>query len=75
MLADIQAAMRAIEDARRTVLCTPDMEARVQTVVDSFGWGGLVHVRTSPHVPEGTAYIIDAPSKSIRKIVGIGDTP
>jgi hypothetical protein len=75
MLADMVAAYKRLDAARRIVLCTPDMEARVQTVVDSFGWGGLIHVRTSEHVPEGTAYVIDEPSKSILKIVAIGDVP
>jgi hypothetical protein len=79
------AAMRRIEAAqrRRILLCTPDTEARMTAAVDFYSLGGLVTVRASEHVPEGTAYVIDCPEVAtedddalaarFRKIVGIGD--
>jgi hypothetical protein len=86
-LAEMQAALRRIEAAqrRRIVLCTPDTEARLQAAVDFYGLSGKVTVRTSEHVPEGTAYVINCPegdqdeddataAGGFLKIVGIGDS-
>jgi hypothetical protein len=85
-LAEMQAAMRRIEVTlrRRIVLCAPDTEARLQAAVDAYSLGGLVTVRASEHVPEGTAYVINCPegdqdeddataAGGFLKIVGIGD--
>jgi hypothetical protein len=78
------AAMRRIEAAqrRRILLCTPDVEARMTAAVDFYSLGGLVTVRASEHVPEGTAYVIDCPegdqdeddatAAGFLKIVGLG---
>jgi hypothetical protein len=85
-LAEMQAALRRIEAARRRriVLCTPDTEARLEAAVDFYGLSGLVTVRASEHVPEGTAYVINCPEDDqdeddataaggYVKITGIGD--
>jgi hypothetical protein len=56
-------ALRRIEAARRRriVLCPPDTEDRLRAVVAFYGLSDLLTVRASEHVPEGAAYILDAP--------------
>jgi hypothetical protein len=80
MLAEMVAAYKRLDEARRIVLCPPDMEARAKAAVDSFAWAGLIDVQASEHVPEGVAYVIsqravhgDVVFDTIR--LDLGDTP
>jgi hypothetical protein len=59
MLTDIRFWAQIMDDARRTVLCSPDLESRIKGIVDSYGAGGFITVLASPYVPDDKVYIVN----------------
>lgn len=50
---------QVILDAKRTVMCNPDLESRCKGWVDARGVGHLVTVKASPWVPIDRVFVID----------------
>lgn len=47
------------DDARRTVVCSPDMESRVKGWVETRGLGGVFTVKASPVCPDDRVLLLD----------------
>lgn len=56
---DLRFWSQIIEDSRRTIMCSPDLESRVKCHLDALGVGGLHEVIASPMVPDGQIYVMD----------------
>ena len=59
VLTEVRFWAQVIGDARRTVLCPPDLESRIKGWVDARGMGGIIRVMASPFCPKGSIYVID----------------
>lgn len=56
---DIRFWSQVIEDGRRTVLCSPELESRIKTMVARLGVAGVVDVQVSPFVPDDQVFVAD----------------
>lgn len=45
--------------AERTVICSPENESRIKTMIDVLGLGNIVIVHVSPYMPDDRLYIVD----------------
>lgn len=59
MLTDIRFYEQVLLDARRTIICPPDLAAAVQAVVDQHGAGNLFTVLASAACPKHRLLLID----------------
>ncbi|MWA08705.1 hypothetical protein [Streptomyces sp. BA2] len=59
LLTDIRFYDQVLGDARRTILCPPDLVDSVKAVVEARDVGGLYQVKASPCCPEGRLIVID----------------
>jgi hypothetical protein len=59
VLTEIKFWAQIIGDAKRTVVCTPDLESRIKGWVDARGMDGVIKVRATPVCPEGQILIMD----------------
>ncbi|MFZ3473075.1 hypothetical protein ACODT3_10925 [Streptomyces sp. 4.24] len=59
MLMDVRFYEQVLLDARRTIVCPPDLAAGVQAAVEQYGAADLFTVRASPACPEGRLLLID----------------
>lgn len=57
-IVDLAFAEMMLERARRVVYCRPEHVDEVRALIDAHLMGGLVEVRPSPFLPDGTAAII-----------------
>ena len=58
-LTELRFWQQVIGDARRTVLCPPEMESRCKGYVDARGLGGVITVKASPVCPDDRLYVMD----------------
>lgn len=58
----LRSALMDLEESRRVVACRPEFEAGVRALVAELGAGGLVEVRPTPNLPDGTAALIFDPN-------------
>ena len=58
-LTELRFWQQVIGDARRTVLCPPEMESRCKCYVDARGLGGLITVVASRACPDDRLYVMD----------------
>jgi hypothetical protein len=61
-LTEVHFWAQVIGDAKRTVICSPDLESRVKGWVEARGMGGIITVQAGPFVPDNRLYIIDTPA-------------
>lgn len=59
MLTEVKFWAQVVNDAKRTVLCAPDLESRIKGLVDARGMGGIITVKASPAVPGDRLYVVD----------------
>lgn len=59
MLTEVRFWAQVIGDAKRTVVCNPDLESRIKGWVDARGMGGIIKVEPSPHAPMDRVFVID----------------
>lgn len=59
VLTEVQFWAQVMTDAKRTVLCSPDLESRLKGYVDARGMGGLITVVASPGCPDGQLFVVD----------------
>lgn len=59
LLDDVGAILEAISASRRTLLVSPELEDRVTEVVAMSWLSGLLTVKTSPNLSEGSVYLVD----------------
>lgn len=59
LLDDVGAILDAITASRRTLLVSPELEDRVTEVVAMSWLSGILKVRTSQYVSEGSVYLVD----------------
>lgn len=58
-LTEIRFWTQVMGDAKRTVICNPDLESRVKGWIDARGMGGLITVQATPICPINRTYIVD----------------
>jgi hypothetical protein len=58
ILTEIKFWQIVIADARKTVLCPPDLESRLKGYVDARLLGGIIRVVASPYCPEDQVLIL-----------------
>jgi hypothetical protein len=59
VLTEVRFWAQVIGDAKRTVMCSPDLESRCKGYVDARGLSGLITVKASRYVPENQIFVID----------------
>lgn len=59
MLDEVRFWAQVTGDAKRTVVCSPDMESRVKGWVDARGLGGVLTVKASPVCPDDRVLLVD----------------
>ena len=59
VLTEVRFWMQVLTDAKRTVICSPDLESRCKGYVDARGLGHLIKVKASPFMPDDRLYVID----------------
>jgi hypothetical protein len=47
------------KNAKRTVLCSPDLESRCKGYVEAAGLGGIITVKASPGCPDDRLFVVD----------------
>ena len=57
-LTELRFWQQVIGDARRTVLCPPEMESRCKGYVDARGLGGVITVKATPVCPDDRIYVM-----------------
>lgn len=62
MLTEVRFWAQVIGDAKRTVLCPPDLESRCKGYVDARGLSGIITVVASPGCPPDQIFVIDTPA-------------
>lgn len=50
---------QAIEESKRTLVCSPENESRVKSYVDARGLSGLYEVLVTPNVPDDLIVVMD----------------
>ena len=70
LLSEVRFWQQVIGDAKRTVLCSPEMESRCKGYVDARGLGGLITVKASRAVPDDRLYVID--EQAVGRVPGGG---
>jgi hypothetical protein len=58
MLTEIRFYQQVILAARKTIVCSPEMESRVKTTVDMFGLRGVIAVVVLPSVPDDRIFVL-----------------
>jgi hypothetical protein len=58
-LTEVRFWAQVMGDAKRTVICNPDLESRVKGWIDARGMGGLITVQATPVCPIDRTYIVD----------------
>jgi hypothetical protein len=73
---DVRFWSQVLADQQRTVICHPELESRVKTMVDAYGVSGTVKVLTCEYLPSDRIVLMDegALEASIQKVLqrGIG---
>lgn len=59
MLTEVRFWAQVVGDAKRTVMCPPDLESRCMGYVAARGIEGLITVKASPMVPADRIFVID----------------
>ena len=59
VLTEVRFWAQVLTDAKRTVLCPPDLESRCKGYVDARGLSHLITVTASQFVPDGRLYVMD----------------
>lgn len=55
----LRVALQDIEDSRRVVMCSPEWESRLKTMIDARNLGGLWTVTASRIMPDDMIVIMD----------------
>lgn len=58
-LEQLRVAMQDIEDARRTVLCPPDLKDHVEAAIEQLGLSGAWTVQVSRFTAGGKIFVLD----------------
>ena len=58
-LTEIRFWQQVMTDAKRTVMCSPEMESRCKGYVAARGLAGLITIKASPAVPDDKLLVID----------------
>ncbi|WP_027947202.1 hypothetical protein [Amycolatopsis taiwanensis] len=58
-LENLRVAMQELEDSRRVVICSPEWESRVKTMIDAYGIGGLWSVQVNRFIGDDKLVIVD----------------
>jgi hypothetical protein len=53
---------QVIDDSKRTVICSAELESRVKGWVEARGMGGIITVQADRLMPDDQIYIIDTPA-------------
>jgi len=59
VITEVRFWAQVIGDAKRTVICSPEMESRCKGYVDTRGLAGIITVMASPACPDDRLYVID----------------
>lgn len=59
MLTEVRFWSMVATNAKRTVMCSPEMESRCKGYVDARGLSGLITVKASRAVPDDRVFVID----------------
>jgi hypothetical protein len=59
VLTEVRFWLQVTADARRTVVCPPDLESRCKGYIDARELGHLITVKASPFMPDDCLYVID----------------
>lgn len=59
VLTEVRFWAQVIGDAKRTVICSPDLESRCKGYVEARGLAGLITVQASPYVPDDRIFVVD----------------
>lgn len=58
-LTEVRFWAQVIGDAKRTVMCPPDLESRCKGYVAARGLEHLITVQANPYCPGGRLFVID----------------
>lgn len=59
MLDTIRFWDQVVQDSRRTLLVSPELESRAVEMVKARDLAHVVTVKANPHLPEGNVYLVD----------------
>lgn len=59
VLTEVKFWSQVFGDAKRTILCPPDLESRVKGYIAARGMGGVLTVEASPVCPPEQIIVID----------------
>lgn len=59
VLDEVRFWSQVVGDAKRTIVCPPDLESRVKGYIDARGMSGILTVVANPYCPPETIMIID----------------
>lgn len=59
MLTEVRFWAQVTGDAKRTVVCPPDLESRIKGWIDARDMSGLIEVRALRACPENRIFLID----------------
>lgn len=62
VLDEVRFWAQVMGDAKRTVICPPDLESRIKGWVDSRGMDGIITVRAERYCPENKVIVMDDPA-------------
>jgi hypothetical protein len=62
MLTEIRFWAQVTGDAKRLVLCNPDLESRIKGWIDARGMSGILSVIADPACPIDRVFIVDQPA-------------
>lgn len=58
-LENLRLCMQELNDSERTIICSPELESRVKTMVAQSATPGLFDVRVMPGSPDTVVYVLD----------------
>ena len=59
VLTEVRFWAQVLTDAKRTVICSPDLESRCKGYIEARGLGYLITVKVSPFAPDNCLYVMD----------------
>lgn len=58
-LTEVRFWAQVIGDAKRTIVCNPDLESRIKTWIDVRSMSGILKVEPNPYCPMDRVFVID----------------
>lgn len=59
MLTEVRFWAQVAGDAKRTIICSPELESRIKGYLRAAGLDGFHSVVVQPYVPDYTFYVVD----------------